>query len=321
MTGVNDPLPPAPPGEALPVPPRPVATAPTTQQNEIIPAGGVPYTAGPDATFGAQDRRRKGEPNPANLPSPFAPMNPPQNPNPAPNAPDQNLVQVKRVLQIAATRWAVMDTYETRMVRREVMGGKQGPTEEIFFQFRQKPFSVYMRNIGEAGNGREVLYVQGAYKDEMQILTGAGDGIRGLRVTRSPDDPSVKSRSRHSIREAGFGNSIAKVTRVVEQMEAGRLPADTVKYGGVVKRQEFGDRPLELLHRTVAARDEALDQGGTWAMHYDARPESPSFGFPILAILTDARGAEIEYIRYDQFRGPANLTDADFIPDRLGKKK
>jgi hypothetical protein len=214
-----------------------------------------------------------------------------------------------------------MDTYEARMVRREVISGKQDPTEEIFFQFRQTPFSVYMRFIGDAARGREILYVQGMYKDEMQILTGAGDGITGLRVSKSPDDPKVRSRTRHSIREAGFGNAIARSTRVVEQVEAGRLPADHVRYVGTTKRTEFGERALDCIVRTVAPKDEGLDGGGTWTLFFDADPGSPSYGFPILVILTDHRGGEMEYVCYDQFRGPAHLSDADFSVERLGKKK
>src|SRR5205085_1199141 len=61
---------------------------------------------------------------------------------------------VKDVYQRAAERFAKTPDYEARLVRREVVGGKEGPTEEILYQFRQKPFSVYMRNTGTAGRGR-----------------------------------------------------------------------------------------------------------------------------------------------------------------------
>ena len=196
------------------------------------------------------------------------------------------------------------------------------PPDDCIMQFRKQPFSVYMKFIGEAGKGREVVYVQGIYKDEMQILTGAGDLIKGIRVARSPDDPEVMKRSRHSIRDAGYDKTLGILTKQVEQLESGKLPPGTIRYAGPTKRPEHGDKPLELVVRTVGPKeDPLLDGGGAWSLWFDAQPDSPSYGLPVVLILQDARGGEVEYICYDKFRGPLKLGDADFNPDRLSKKK
>jgi hypothetical protein len=287
IAGAGDPLPPAPPGEAPLVPPRPPAAGvPAAAANPVVPVGGaLPFAPGPDAPIGGANA---------------------------------SIVPVKAVLKLATLAWSRIDTYDVLMTRREAIGGKMNPQEEVLMTFRKQPFSVYLRNIGDAGKGREVLYVQGAYKDEMQIRTGAGDGIPGLRVSKSPDDPQVRAKSRHSIREAGFGNSIDRLAKAVELVEAGKLPPDAVRHGGVVKRPEHGDRSLELIVRTVAPGDEGLEAGGTWQQFYDAS-QSPSYGLPVLAILTDTRGGEVEYVCYTRFQSPS--ANPDFTPDRLGRKR
>jgi hypothetical protein len=196
------------------------------------------------------------------------------------------------------------------------------PPDDCIMQFRKQPFSVYMKFIGEAGKGREVMYVKGTNDDKMTILTGAGDPIRGITVKMSPEDPKVMSRSRHSIRDAGYDKTLGILTKQVEQLESGKLPPGTIRYVGPAKRPEQGDKPLEHVVRTVGPKeDPLLDGGGMWSLWFDAQPDSPSYGLPVLLTLQDAHGAEVEYICYTQFRGPLKLGDADFNPDRLGKKK
>ncbi len=329
IAGAPTSLPAVPPGENPAVPPRsPVAALPTANGSspEIVQAGGLaPFVAAPEAgSTSPPFRPRKGEPNPADLPSPYAPKGGASGASADPNAKpaDANLDPLKKLVQLALTRWAAIDSFETRMLRREVIGGKMTPTDEVLFQFRKQPFSVYMRYVGEAGNGREVLYVQGRNDDKMQIVTGSGDGIKGLKVSRSPDDPKVRERSRHSIREAGFDRTLGAFAQQLELLESGRLPPGTIRYVGPTRRPEFGDRPLECAVRTVSQKDDpTLNGGGAWTLWFDASPESPSYGLPVLLILQDARGSEIEYICYDKFRGPLKLGDADFDPARLGKKR
>lgn len=315
------PAPPAPPGEASPVPqrpPEPASVGPTytlPQQprspaapanDRVVPAGGA-VPAGPNSgvvpAAGAQ-------PNPAQPPS-----------TSGPTADNSNLAALKKLLQTASDKWKAVDTYEARMTRREVVNGTAGQTEEVLLQFRKEPMSVYMRNVGDAGKGREVLYNPSKFGDKMHIVTGAGDGFAGLKVTRTPDDPSVRARSRHTIREAGFGTTIGSFAALVAGMESGKLPADATKYVGIVKRPEYGELPLALVEQAVRPGAESLAGGGVRQWFFDAKPDSPSYGLPVLVILYEhPKAREIEYYCVKQFRGPAGLTDANFSPARLGKK-
>jgi hypothetical protein len=104
-------------------------------------------------------------------------------------------------------------------------------------------------------------------------------------------------------------------------VEAGKLPPDSLKYAGKLKRDEMGDMPLEGVEESIRkGEQDGLPNGGTRHWFFDAKADSPSYGLPVLVILFDSAGKELEYYRYTQFKSPANLTNADFDPARMGKK-
>lgn len=281
-----------PPGQVVPIPqtPRPPAVPPPSG---VIPAGG--FVPPPTIT-------------------PPTPDTPPQpRPRTISGAQVQNVERLKAVHALAAERWAAVDTFEAKLTRRESMTGKDAPTEEVLFQFRKEPFSVYMRNVGGAGLGREVLFVKGKYDNKMKILTGKGDGFSGLTVTKSPDDPFVKARSRNDIRDAGFGTRIGNFKAALDKIESGKAAPDSVKALGSVKRPEYAYN----LEGMVFAQPD----GGWREVYFDPKPDSPSYGLPVVSVLLDSTGRELEYNCFTSFRLPANLTDADFTPDRFGKKR
>jgi hypothetical protein len=228
---------------------------------------------------------------------------------------------LKAVHKLAADKWETVNTFEARLTRRDSMKGKDPPTEEVLFQFRKEPFSVYMKNVGEAGNGREVLFVKGKFDNKMKILTGKGDGFSGLTVTKSPDDPFVKARSRNDIRDAGFGARLAQFKAALDKLETGTVPPDSIKALGPIKRPEYPYELEGVMFAIRAGDDKALPEGATREVYFDPKPESPSYGLPVVSVLFDPMGRELEYNYFDKFRIPANLTDADFTPDRFGKKK
>jgi hypothetical protein len=246
-------------------------------------------------------------------------------PKPPPSPAAVNLAALKKISQTAATKWKTVDTYEARLVRREAVNGKDGATETVLFQYRKDPHSVFMTNTGPAGLGRMVLYVKGKNDDKMLVVTGAGDNRlvgAGFRAPpMSPDDPRVMEKSRHSIREAGFGRGIAQFAELVAKIEAGKAPADALKHLGPVQRPEY-QYPLETVVQTVKPGEEKHSpNGGTRQWFFDMNEESPSFGLPVLVITSEPGGKEVEYYCFDKFKLPARLTDKDFSPERLERKK
>lgn len=284
---VANPTPPAPPAppEASPVPPRPPETTPAA----------VAPPAGP---------------------------RPPVVPEPAAAAP-QAANALPRLADAAAKRWAAIDTFEAKLTRREVVRGAPAQTEEVLLQVRREPFAVYMRNTGEVGRNREVLYNPRQHEEKVHAIVGEGDSrlykAGNKAPSLSPESPLVKNKSRRSIRDAGPGTAVALFGRLVQTS-----PAD-LKYVGPVQRPEFPGLPLELVEQTVRPGAEPdAERGGVRSWFFDAKPDSPGYGLPVLMMLVEAGSnppRELEYYCYTQVRAPAGLSDGDFNVDRLGRPR
>jgi hypothetical protein len=217
----------------------------------------------------------------------------------------------------AADRFAKLPDYEARLVRREAVTGKVGPTEEILFRFRKTPFSVSMKNTGDAGRGREVLYVKGKFEGKMHVVVGEGDGglfaRPGSKMAFEPDSPLVASKSRHKITEAGFGATLERLAKLLDPGRATPL--------GSVSRKEY-PYPLDGVELALKPGDDpGLPAGGKQLMFFDPNPESEGYALPVLSVVSDPAGHEVEYYCFDRFHAPAKLIDADFDPERMGKKK
>jgi hypothetical protein len=339
------PRPPEPPGEGRLVPPRgpapptdsrdtrpatPGDDRPLTDSRDTRPADTRPAETGP-ATPAAATTPESRSPLPRTEPEP-APVQPatasdrPAAPSGVDQAPSgvNHLAEVKKLAQRAAERWAKVQTYEAIVTRRELAPNKEFTEDVVLYQFRKEPMAVYIKTIGEKGRGREILYHPAKHGDKIYAVIGEGDtrlmkpGTRAPAV--SPDSPLVKEKTRYSIREAGYGTPIARVLNWVAKVESGQLPADALRYLGPVTRQEF-PRPLAAVRLTLRPGDDPLlPRGGTRQWFYDTDPDSTGFGYPVLIIATEPNGQEVEYYRFEKLRFGVPLTDADFSPERLGKK-
>lgn len=270
------------------------------------------------------------------LPSPFAPKDPTVKPDvksdmkPEPGVSrvpfaKPEIESIRRIYTVAAAQWDTLIDFEARLVRREVIGKAEGALEEVLFQYRKKPLSVYMRNIGEASRGREVLYVDGQHEGKMHVVIGEGDGSlfakAGSKLAFPPNSPLVTGKSRHRITEAGFGEQLAKFSRMITLVENGSRP-NGIRSLGKVDRKEYS-YPLDGLEFHLQPGDDPnLPRGGKKFIYFDMKEGSPGYGFPVLISTLDDKGKEVEYYCFDRFKNPAKLTDADFNPDRLqGKRK
>lgn len=325
------PLPPLPPEEGQLIPPRGTEGS----ARGVIPAGGTP----PEEVAGFPPlRKRRPDPTPPDLPSPFAPkdggMSTPKAPDakaPEPKAPPaaanaKNLAEVKKLAEGAAAKWEKVEAYEATVTRRELAPNKVMSDDTVLFQFRKEPLGVYMRNIGESGKGREILYSPGKHGDAIHAIVGEGDGNllykTGAKAPAvSPDFPLVKSKTRYSIREAGYGTPITRLNGWVTKAESGKIPAENLTSVGPVNRKEY-PYPLQGVQLVVRPGDDQyLPNGGMRQWFFDTKADSTGNGYPVLIIATEPNGKEVEYYLFEKLNFEAKFTDADFSPDRLGKKK
>jgi Protein of unknown function (DUF1571) len=215
----------------------------------------------------------------------------------------------------AAQRYQTMESYTMRLRRREVVGGKSRPEELILVKFRQEPWSVYFKWIGNEAKGREVIYVKGRPGNEIHTLTAAGDVLllpAGQRFSINADSALVKAKSRYPISEAGLGTTIRKFGAILDSVEKGDPKQGTLKYLGPVKRSEF-EEVVEGIEQAVPPQSDPLMPGGGKRWWYFDRV----LGMPVLIITHDETGREVEYYCHDRIQTPAHLDDDDFNPDKL----
>lgn len=279
--------------------------------SSVTPAGGL----SPEQLL----PRRRPDPPPGQIPSPFAKDRQPAKPT------TNDVAEVKKLADAAAERWKTVDCYEAVVSRRELAPNKQMTEDRVLYQFRKEPMAVYIRNLGEVGKGREILYSPAKHGDKIYSVVGKGDENFLYKVGQkapavSPDFALVKSKSRYSIREAGHGTPIARVGAWAAKAEAGKIPAGSLTYLGEVNRKEY---PYPLLGVQLKLRpgdDPLLPDGGTRHWYFDPKPDSSSHAFPVLITAAEPSGKEVEYYLFEKMDFSVKFTDADFDPARLGKK-
>jgi hypothetical protein len=301
-------------------------TPPKTDEPSLIPPkAGVDSTSDDPNAF--PPFKRKPQPQP--LPSPFVPKESPNEPPITPKTPGEpkpakDLAQLKELLATAETAWKAVTTYEATLTRRELNPKGQVNSEVLLFQFRRDPMSIFTRNIGGSGKGREVVYNPGKHGDKMYIMIGEGDSPLAkagfIAPPLSPDDRKVTDKARYSIRDAGFGRNINELKAVVAKIEAGKFPVEVIAFHGSGKRAEYTTPLVGITHKLRVGDDPLMPTGGTRQYFFDMTKESPSYGMPVLVVATDPNGKEAEYYLFEKVRSPANLIEADFNPARLGKK-
>jgi hypothetical protein len=185
----------------------------------------------------------------------------------------------------------------------------------MLFKFRKEPWSVYFKWLGEAGKGREVLYVKGRNGDKIHSVLAAGDAPfmpAGRRMSVSPDSILVRSASRHPINEAGLGASITRLEVLLAALEKGDRTRGTLTAVGAKQRGDYLSKLQLVEHVIPGGLEPGLPNGGRRLYGFD-----PDSHLPVLVIATDDRGQEVEYYRYDRLQAPVRLHDDDFDPEKL----
>lgn len=306
----------------------PAGVPATVPDSPVVQAAGVADPESEADRKKRQERREerrerredRQEPPATPAPQPPAPAAEPLTaPAPVPPATDAT-ADVRKLVDASARRYADVPDFECRLVSQEIVGGKQLPRNEIEYRFRQKPLSVYMKTLSEVGQGREVMYVQGKFDNQIHLITGKGDNRlvgTGFKTSMDPDDSRATAKSRYRIYEAGLGRTIKGLQSALESQ--GTKGGCAVKALGPVKRPE-SPYPLEGVEVTTAnSGSTVIAGGGTRQVFFDPKPDSPAYLLPVLVVTKDLAGREVEYYSFTRFKIPAGTTDADWNPSRLGK--
>jgi hypothetical protein len=287
----------------LPEPPAPLAIQETAapENKQIIPVSASSTATPPTAVTPAVLR-----------PEVLA------NTQPIPPAASEPKSPLRALYQQAVESYGRHDCYVMYMRRREQVNGRNQPEEILQFKFRKEPWSVHFKWLGKEGKNREVVYVKGKYEGKIHTLTAAGDipfmGA-GSRVAVLPDSAMVRSHSRHAITEAGIGALLDQFGRVLNGAERGDPRFGSLRYLGILKRDEF-DNAVEAVLQTIPRGSEpALPRGGQRLWFFDL-----TLHFPVLVITNDQNNLEVEYYCHERFEFPERLSDDDFNPAKMGKR-
>jgi hypothetical protein len=229
--------------------------------------------------------------------------------------PTDPATHLRELYSQAAAHYAQVDSYIVRLKRREQINGRDKPMETLLFKFRRAPFSVYFKWLGDESHGREVVYVKGQYEGKIHTLLAAGDVPlmpAGRRMALLPDNPLVRSSSRHSITEAGVGHLIEKFGYLVESQTRAPSQRPILVSLGTINRPEMPGGAEAVTQTIPPGTEPQLARGGKRLWAFD-----PLTKFPVLVVTVDETGHEVEYYHYERFEYPVRLDDDDFNPDRL----
>jgi len=224
----------------------------------------------------------------------------------------------RRLHREAAAAYARQPFYIARLKRREWANGRPRPEETLIFKFREDPWSVHFKWLGQEGQGREVLYVRGQHGDKLHILTAANDvpfTPGGRHLALALDSVLVRSSSRYPITEAGIGRLIERYGRLLDAVDRKESGA-AAKYLGAAQRPEYAN-PLEGVECQLPANfAPEVAQGGKRLVYFD-----PTTKFPVVTATYDLGGQEVDYACFDRLQLGVRLDDDDFNPDKLWDKK
>lgn len=214
----------------------------------------------------------------------------------------------------AREAYSKLPSYIARLRRREFASGKQRAEEIIQIRFRESPWSVHFKWLGEEGRGREIVYVQGQYENKLHILTANNDiplVAGGKRMSFALDSPLVKSASRYPITDAGIGKMIERYGKLLDTA-AQPNSGTSVKSLGQVQRPEY-PTPLDGVECTLPPGfAPEVPQGGKRLYFFD-----PTSHLPVVSITLDTAGTEVDFACFDRFQCDIRLDEQDFNPDKL----
>jgi len=201
------------------------------------------------------------------------------------------------VLREAKHRTDSLEDYTLTLKKQERIDGALGPVNVVFVKWK-RPFSIYLKFLEGNDKGREVIFVEGKYRDKMIVSPG---GILGaLTIKVAPDSLIAKKNNRHNITEAGMSNTIGRILTIIEKEQKEPSSDISVTF--------FGEKPLEkdmCIHIRIdkssyAARTEVYLNSDTL--------------YPHTIISYDEDGELLESYNYSDIKTNVGLDDSDFDP-------
>ncbi len=207
---------------------------------------------------------------------------------------------LKMIYSLRKTYENVND-YTAVFIKQERVRGILHWEEKIIFKFK-KPFNIYMGWREGPGEGREILYSRGKNDGKMIINPHGLIALIIPVINIEPDNPMVRSKSRHTIKEAGIGMTIKFL---IEQLELAEKQGDLkIEFIG---EETFKDRVCSKIE-TVFPEGKSY-YAGRILIYIDKEYNLPSQTF-----VYDWKNKLLEKASYTELKINVGLGESDFDP-------
>jgi Protein of unknown function (DUF1571) len=208
-----------------------------------------------------------------------------------------------RLLELAEEGYAEVQDYTTILLARERVGGALNSEQAILLKFG-RPFSVYMRWMDGPYQGREGLFVEGAWGDRFLVQEKQGIA-RLVTAAISPHDPRVFQVGRHPVTDVGIGHLLQILGR-----DARRAASNGVLTVIDRGRRSVAGRPAHEVEGILPSDPDAGYYCHRVVVSFDLENR-----LPVRAVIYDWAEQLVEEYTYTQLRLNPGLTTRDFDPE------
>jgi len=196
--------------------------------------------------------------------------------------------------------------YTCLFTKREAIN-QSTSVQKMQMKFRATPFSVYMRFVGGPSDGREVLFVDGQYQNNLLVHEVNGPASLIGTIPLAINSPQVAAENRHKITELGVAN-LAR--QLVKQWQAeAQFGESDVEEFNEAKVEGIACQAVRVTHPQPRKQFRFYQQ----VFYVNKETRIPvrveNYGWPRQA---GAKAPLIEEYTYLQFKPNAGLTNADF---------
>jgi hypothetical protein len=221
------------------------------------------------------------------------------------------------VLEFARSSQPAVDEikdYKAVFTKSELVRGRM-VTHVMDMKFRAKPFSVYFRYRQGREAGRQAIYVEGKFGNNLVVKEASGLASMAGRVSLRLDDPIVTAENRHPVTSVGIPNLLKTALTVWDRESKVESANVDVKFYPNAKVGEVGCEAVQLTYqkpnpelkfqlvRLYVDRESRLP---VKAQRY-GWPRTPGEKPPL-----------VEDYTYTNVKINQKLTDADFDPATYG---
>jgi len=270
--------------------------------------GAAPADSQSTGSLGADDRAKDDQPEINRQAASYEPTADNNVPPPS------TLSEVIEFARMSKTAVDQIKDYKAVFSKTELVRGRV-VKQVMDMKFRTKPFSVYFRYRQGNEAGRQAIYVEGKFGNNLVVKEAKGLGAMAGRLYFKLDDPTVMSENRHPVTNVGIANVLNTALTVWDRESKIETAQVDVKF---FPKAKLGDVPCDAVQLTYEKPHPEL-KFHMVRVYFDKDSKLPvkaeRYGWPRSAA---EKPPLVEDYTYTNVKINQRLTDADFDPATYG---